>query len=124
MVRRVGSRGDTTGTTAPRTRLLGRCGTVDRGAPQVAAVALDLHAARVLAGRRRPGSRGGTRNASLRTGAGAVTGLPDGRLSDTYVMARRGMSEAAREHAALQAGRRMVARGERPGYHLRQVDLR
>src|SRR3954463_4293838 len=71
MVRRVGSRGDTTGTTAPRTRLLGRCGTVDRGAPQVAAVALDLHAARVLAGRRRPGSRGYTRTASLRTGAGA-----------------------------------------------------
>jgi len=28
------------------------------------------------------------------------------------------MSEAAREHAALQAGRRMVARGERPGYRV------
>lgn len=33
-------------------------------------------------------------------------------------MARRGLSEAQKRDAALQAGRRMVARGERPMYRL------
>jgi hypothetical protein len=34
-------------------------------------------------------------------------------------MTRRGISSAAKGAAALQAARRMVARGERPGYRLR-----
>ena len=33
-------------------------------------------------------------------------------------MARPGVSEAAKQAAALQASRRMIARGERPAYRL------
>jgi hypothetical protein len=33
-------------------------------------------------------------------------------------MARRGVSDATKLASALQAGRRMIARGERPGYRL------
>ncbi|MBA2756897.1 MAG: hypothetical protein H0U37_05590 [Chloroflexi bacterium] len=36
-------------------------------------------------------------------------------------MARRGLSEASKRAAAIQASRRMIARGERPGYRLRPV---
>jgi hypothetical protein len=37
-------------------------------------------------------------------------------------MARRGVSEATKEAAALQAGRRMIARGDRPVYRVRSKD--
>jgi hypothetical protein len=39
-------------------------------------------------------------------------------------MARRGVGEEQRRAAALQAGRKMVSRGERPLYRLRHVDGR
>lgn len=34
-------------------------------------------------------------------------------------MARRGVSEAVKQAAAIQAGRRMVARGDRPTYRIK-----
>ncbi len=36
-------------------------------------------------------------------------------------MARRGLSEASKRAAAIQAARRMIAQGDRPGYRLRPV---
>ena len=53
----------------------------------------------------------------------APSGAPSSGLRarwDSFgVMARRGLSEAARQVAALQAGRRMIARGDRPAYRIR-----
>jgi hypothetical protein len=39
-------------------------------------------------------------------------------------MARRGLSEATRQAAALQAGRRAISRGERPLYRVRLAQAR
>lgn len=38
-------------------------------------------------------------------------------------MPRHGLSDAAQRERAVQAARRMVSRGERPGYRLRIVPI-
>lgn len=41
------------------------------------------------------------------------------RATIASVMARRGITDAERHERSIQAARRMVSRGERPGYRLR-----